>query len=373
MKHIYKLIALTSMLFIAGQSLGAQLQVAGAREDFNLLANLLDKRKSNKSPYAYTFIDMKFAQLPGAQLKHADLQKSDFKYANFQGADLSYADLSGTDFTGANLHNANLDFAIVHGAIFTKAQGLSEELKDRLSFNGGAIIQDDADKKSQAERALPLPRQVFATPALEELMHLLEKRKRYPSRPIIMPNVDLSGINLAGVNLRKADLRDANLSGTDLTGADLTESNLTRARLESTILTNANLTKATLTGAILTRANLTQATLTGVIGLMQAHVRRAIFTNAKGLSDLNQQYLYGKGALQFADQIPTRALQLEDQMRSPWYRYIREISPLKKQGRFYNCIRNLARNTERVEVTPLTPVVEPIVEHGLLPVVEDID
>jgi len=53
--------------------------------------------------------DLSYANLSDANLSDANLSGADLRYANLSGADLRYANLSGADLRGANLSDAKLD------------------------------------------------------------------------------------------------------------------------------------------------------------------------------------------------------------------------------------------------------------------------
>lgn len=128
---------LTAMLFITGHAVCSQLVAENDNEDFLILMDLLYQRKIN--PGAGIKINMQLSDLKRANLRGTDLRNANFRSADLRNANLSYADLRNADFTRADLHGVDLTSAIVHGAIFIEAKGLSEDLKDRLSFNGRAI------------------------------------------------------------------------------------------------------------------------------------------------------------------------------------------------------------------------------------------
>ena len=65
--------------------------------------------------------DLQYANLPGAELHHANLQYADFLSADLPGAELhhanlQYANLRNADLRGANLRGANLQYANLRGA-----------------------------------------------------------------------------------------------------------------------------------------------------------------------------------------------------------------------------------------------------------------
>src|SRR5260370_1355535 len=127
--------------------------------------------------------------LSGADLRGADLQKTNFtgtdlQKTNFTGADLRGADLRGADLSTSYLVRADLEDADLRGAI----------LKDKYL------------------------------------------------RGVDFREANLSHTDLSGANLQGTNLSGANLQGTNLSGANLQGANLIRASLVETNLSEANLT-----------------------------------------------------------------------------------------------------------------------------------
>lgn len=123
------------------------------------------------------------ADLTGANLAGANLNRAKFSGANLAGANLNRAKLSGANLTNANLFGADFTNANLFGADLNSAQLVGADLTDAY-----------------------------------------------------LVGADLSRAQLVGADLTNADLTNANLAnaclvGTDLRGADLTHTNIVGADL----------------------------------------------------------------------------------------------------------------------------------------------
>ena len=86
---------------------------------------------------------LSYADLRGANLRHADLSYANLSYANLRAADLldanlSYADLRAADLLDANLCGANLSYTNLSGS-----KGLlsaSQWLRDNFAYDDGYIV-----------------------------------------------------------------------------------------------------------------------------------------------------------------------------------------------------------------------------------------
>jgi uncharacterized protein YjbI with pentapeptide repeats len=177
------------------------------------------------------------AFLVNADLRKADLSNANLSEANLWNADLSDAKLLNANLSGAHLSKANLTSAHVEGADLSKAN---------------------------------------------------------------LRGADLSKADLSDANLSKADLSDANLSDADLSKAHLPDANLSEANLKGAHLWKAHFEKADLSEADLSKADLEEAYLSGAT-LFLAHLSEANLKNA----DLSKAILWGadfsKANLSFAD------------------------------------------------------------------------
>ncbi len=128
-------------------------------------------------------IDLRSANLSGANLNYADLSSANLHCADLNRTDLSDANLNYADLSSANLHLAKFRDAKISGANLNRADLSGADL-------------NDAD----------------------------------------LSGADLSNALLGGTDLRSADLSDADLSGTDLSGANLSGADLNNALLGDALL-----------------------------------------------------------------------------------------------------------------------------------------
>lgn len=147
-------------------------------------------------------LDLREAELGGAELFRAYLRGADLSSANLRGADLREADLSRALLAGADLRGANLRGVSLIAADLTGADLRAVDM--RKSHLGKACLRD--------------------------------------------------------AKLVDADLSGADLNGADLAGADLSNSHFVRANLSACRLAGANLAAAIFVAADVTGADFTAAT-----------------------------------------------------------------------------------------------------------------
>ena len=150
--------------------------------------------------YSFARINLRGAQLEGADLQRVDLSEAILYEANLSRVNLDYAKLT----------KANLGRAILHGAKMRNSD---------LHFT----------YMSAAE----------------------------------MGECQLHYANMQGVNLNLANLREANLYGANLEGSKLASANLTDANLEGVNLSGSYLGGAKLLGANFTYTNMAETSLEG--------------------------------------------------------------------------------------------------------------
>ncbi|ARV62034.1 low-complexity protein [Nostocales cyanobacterium HT-58-2] len=189
-------------------------------------------------------------------LRYADIRGADLHKANLQQADMRGANLTEVDLRGADLCEADLDGAKLSGALLYEANLQSTNLAD-ANLCGANL-----------NRAWVCAANL---------------------RAANLTGATLRGANLQGANLYKANLQGSNLKGTNLQGAKLFLANLQgaklgKANLQGTGLIGANLQQANLNGANLQQANLNAAKLqqTEVFfaNLSEASLREADFRGA---------------------------------------------------------------------------------------------
>ena len=232
--------------------------------------------------------DLSGANLTGAILRETDLTGTDLSNATLRRADLSmahvtprflnvfptslrWADMSeatliganmlGVDLTGVNLSNANLT-----GANLLKADLNDADLSSALLIET-SLIGANLDHADLTDAILT---RANLTGACLDRTNL----SRADLAEALLGKASFDQANLNGANLHGSRLKMADLSGIDLRGADLGEANLTRANLTGTGLAGASLEHANLYEADLTGADLSGADLEGV-NLIRAQLRIA--------------------------------------------------------------------------------------------------
>ena len=139
---------------------------AGKRADIiAILEHMVKRSVAGAAPY---YIDLRDANLDGADLSGAALKGSDLSRANLERSDLSHANLDGADLSDANLERSNLFRANLKGSDLSCA-----------NLEGAYLFHANLD------------------------------------------GADLSGAALEGSNLSDANLERANLSDASLDGANL--------------------------------------------------------------------------------------------------------------------------------------------------------
>ncbi|MER6961256.1 pentapeptide repeat-containing protein [Streptomyces sp. NPDC000618] len=185
-----------------------------------------------------TTVDLSHTDLSG--LKSMGTGTINLRQANLTGADLGEADLSGVDLRGADLSDTDLNLASLFGANLTQAILLGTNL-------GGAHLNNAILTKTV----------VCGT----------DRYQLTENGPYIYFCPDLTGADLGGAKLSGTSLAHTKLIGASLTHADLTGADLTHADLTNADLTGANLTKANFTGARLRGVTLDGAKTEGARGL----------------------------------------------------------------------------------------------------------
>ncbi len=191
------------------------------------------------------------SELPGADLKRANLRQVDLSGAQLRGSHLTDAVLGGADFTEANLEEADLRKSDLAGAILHKAALNGANLQDTLL--------EEMDARGASLRFARLERAALDSANMEGA-------DLWGAR---LDDATLTEANLCDARFHEATLVGANLSRADLQRADLRDANLYRARLSGanlldTRLSGANLTQAHLQGARLQDLDLTACKLKGV-------------------------------------------------------------------------------------------------------------
>jgi uncharacterized protein YjbI with pentapeptide repeats len=202
-------------------------------------------------------LDLRNADIAGANIREAQLQGVILRKANLQGANLEKANLQQANLIEANLQQANLTKAHLQGAILIDAQ-LQEAYLEKAQLQGaelgGAKLQGARLSHAQLQGAF------------------LQLADMQSTR---LSHAQLQEANLRQANLQRADLNKANLEGADLIRAELQSTRLSHAQLQGAKLMQANLQGANLEGADLNEANLKGASLLGAENLTQQQIESA--------------------------------------------------------------------------------------------------
>lgn len=120
---------------------GAQLQGADLREARLQGAVLSEARLqgANLSLVRLQGANLSLARLQGADLSWAWLQGADLGWAQLQGADLSLASLQGADLSSAQLQGANLSWAQLQGANLSEARFDASTSLSAATLRGAAL------------------------------------------------------------------------------------------------------------------------------------------------------------------------------------------------------------------------------------------
>jgi uncharacterized protein YjbI with pentapeptide repeats len=155
--------------------------------------------------------------------------------------DKAIIDLKGANLSGANLRDAHLNGA---GLRHVDLSGADLSRAFLGVYPWGWENEGDEDPLILAE---------------SDLRHAILNGANLSEA--YLANTDLNYAKLRGANLSKAYLSDAYLNGADLTNANLSHADLFNAELRYADLTEANLTKADPQSADFSYANLTKADL----------------------------------------------------------------------------------------------------------------
>jgi uncharacterized protein YjbI with pentapeptide repeats len=233
---------------------------------------------------------MGYAQLQQALFSGAHLDFMDTRTAS-GNADFQDAEFRGTSLYGAWLPHANLTRALFNTPERGDGSRRLQQITVLREANLDGAIAVDADFQGADLTRAWLRRANLTNAKLNTPVHKFTKRRIEPTTRLTGAHLD--GANLTAAHLEAADLGDASLVGARLAGASLAGANLRGAHLEGADLTGANLEAADLRDAWLAGARLDGVKLAGA-KLAGAHFRDANLTGVDlhGL-DLRQAWLAG--------------------------------------------------------------------------------
>ncbi len=201
-------------------------------------------------------VDLRGANLFGADLVGVDLSDSYLSKVNLNGADLS-----GANFSNADLSDTELIGADLLGVIFKNTK-YNEATRWPKGFNPkkmeGLVLPNLSDPPFSGSSFFKLAEIMTGKEQLDilkqgvytwNLWRLENLNKKIDLNNAILFGSNLSDANLSGANLSDANLLGADLVSVDLSGAYLSSTNLNGADLSGANLTNADLSNAKLIGA----------------------------------------------------------------------------------------------------------------------------
>ena len=186
-------------------------------------------------------IDLRGADLRGAQLGQANLFEAVLNYADLGQANLSEARLRGAELIDANLRAASFFKADLREAELLGADLFGANLNE-ADLSGAGLSNADLRIAHLSEADLSVADFIDANLFEADLgLANLSNAK------LIRANLGraiLIRANLTRADLREADLREANLSGANLSEANLSETQLSEADLSNSHLVGANINNA---------------------------------------------------------------------------------------------------------------------------------
>jgi uncharacterized protein YjbI with pentapeptide repeats len=213
-------------------------------------------RRNTENDLENERIDLRGANLNGANLSQAKLDRANFKKAELNGADMSKAKLNGAILVEAKLSKAKLWATELNKADLSNAELMESELTSTQ-------LQEAILIKANLENA----HLVAATLAGANL------------KKANLASAILGGAKFKNANLRKSEFREIDLKEADFSEADLTNARLTNANLSGAKFSNANLRYTEFGAANLTGVSFCSTDLTNTF-FEKADLIKANFSNA---------------------------------------------------------------------------------------------
>ncbi|MEA5593233.1 pentapeptide repeat-containing protein [Rivularia sp. UHCC 0363] len=248
--------------------LKASTEVTTIPTDIQAALTAIGRRNASFDPENKT-LNLRNAQIRGADLSNANLQRADLRNSDLCGAclqetDLYRANLDGATISQSNLYQVNLQQASLKGAnlagsIINKGLLYGANLRDAnlagASLRAANLVGANLYKANLMGANLKAANLAGAKLFLANLQSAkLDKAKMYET--------GLIGANLQQANLSGADLRQANLNSAKLQQAEVYFANFSKASLREANLSGANLMGTDFEKAILYETNFSGANLT---------------------------------------------------------------------------------------------------------------
>jgi len=246
----------------------ASTEVTTIPTDIQAALTVIGRRNANQDPENKR-LNLRNAQIRGADLSNANLQRADLRNCDLSGAclqatDLYRANLDGATISQSNLYQVNLQQASLKGAnlagsIINKGLLYGANLRDAnlcgASLRAANLIGANLYKANLMGANLKAANLAGAKLFLANLQSAkLDKAKMYET--------GLIGANLQQANLNGADLRQANLNAAKLQQAEVYFANFSKASLREANLSGANLMGTDFQSCILYETNFSGANLT---------------------------------------------------------------------------------------------------------------
>ncbi|MBF0276412.1 MAG: pentapeptide repeat-containing protein [SAR324 cluster bacterium] len=198
--------------------------------------------------------------LSGVTLENIDLKEADLPGANLKGSTLINVNLDRANLKGANLQNSELDHVDLREAILVEAN------LQHASVNKSSMDQSN-----------------FARANLDFVMLRKATLKRANFRGVTMRESELLGVSADEIDLRKADLTRSRLIGLDVNRGSLQSIKLNESKLLGVSFDRVNLTKSSLLSINIDGGTFDQAKL-NFANMQYASLRIANFEQAQFVS-----------------------------------------------------------------------------------------
>jgi len=219
----------------------------------------------------------------------SDLSSANFEGANLTGAFLNSAVMNRTTFVRAVLNKANLSNGILNGANLSNSLLIGANLQQAMlkdaSFTGADIGSANFSGANLASARLG---KVKAQGTQLSFTNLSKSEWQ---------GADLSGADLSGANLQNADLSSAKLANANLKDARLQDANLRNADVSSVDFRGANLAGVNFQGAVFLGKAASDQFIQSPTGSKSGRFQGVDFADAKNLDKGQIAYICLQGGI----------------------------------------------------------------------------
>ncbi|MBD2771907.1 pentapeptide repeat-containing protein [Iningainema tapete] len=288
-----------------------QPQIEVIPTDIQAALTVIGRRNAAKDPENQK-LNLRNADIKGADLQGANLERADLRGANLCGANLRSANLFEAELDGANLSESilyeanlqlcNLQGANLYAANLNRCVVIGANL--RAANLSGASLRAANLSRTNLYKA-NLQRANLKSANLCEAKLFLANLQGAKLSKANLQGAGLIGANLQQANLNAANLQQANLNAANLQQAEIFFANFSAASLREADFSSANLMGANLQQAILHEAKLCGANLVAVnlseANLCDVKLEGAILTGAKNLEPQQIMNALGDGTTQLPE------------------------------------------------------------------------